>query len=69
MRNVNKKTQKFQFPGVKSMLSIPYMSAPSKEEDLATINKALKMELTSINILAKGLFFSQKEDWHNSLHP
>jgi len=38
------------------MLSIPHMSAPSKE-DLATINKALKMGLTSINILAKGLFF------------
>jgi hypothetical protein len=33
------------------------MSALSKKEDLAAINKALKMGLTSINILAKGLFF------------
>lgn len=54
---MNKRMQKFQFPGVKSMLSVPLMYAPSKEEDLATINMALKTGLTSINILAKGLFF------------
>jgi len=67
MRTVNKRMQKFQFPSFKSMLSVMY--APSKKEDLVTINMALKMGLTSINILAKGLFFLTRKTGVNSLHP
>jgi len=60
VRTVNKRMQKFQFPGVKSMLSVPLMYGPSKKEDLSTINMELRTGLTSINILAKGLFFTRK---------
>jgi len=42
------------------MLSVPLMYGPSKKEDLATINMALKTGLTSINILAEALFFTRK---------